>query len=144
MHSRNMARSPYNKEVEMVYCFSGLVKRGATMCIVAEEQMTRSVASEVLFVKVVDSSICLVRWLKRTCDVREFLKHCTRETAPFNLPSSSCRTISTDIPDLLLPLLPIVHRFWLVLRATSCILTELLYVGLSWLPCFCSVMWGGP
>ena len=49
-----------------------------------------------------------------------------------------------DIPDPLLPLLPIVHHFWQVLRATSCILTELLYVGLSWSPCFCSAMWEGP
>ena len=57
--------------------------------------------------------------------------------------SSSCRAASTDIPDPLLPLLPIVHCFWQVLRATSRMLTELLYVGLSWLPCFCSAMWGG-
>ena len=42
------------------------------------------------------------------------------------------------------PLIPIVHRFWQVLRATSCILTELLYVGLSLLSCFCSAIWGGP
>ena len=60
------------------------------------------------------------------------------------LSSSSCRATSTDIPDPLSPLLPIVHRFWLVLRATSRILTELLYVGSSWSPCFCSAMWGGP
>ena len=26
--------------------------------------------------------------------------------------SSSCRAASTDIPELLSPLLPIVHRFW--------------------------------
>ena len=32
--------------------------------------------------------------------------------------SSSCRGASTDIPDPLSPLLPIVHRFWQVLRAT--------------------------
>ena len=43
----------------------------------------------------------------------------------------------------LLPL-PIVHRFRQVLRATPRILTELLYVGSSWLPCFCSAMWRGP
>ena len=51
---------------------------------------------------------------------------------------SSCRTASTDIPDPLPPLLPIVHRFWQVLRATSRIVTELLYVGSSWSSCFCS------
>ena len=34
-----------------------------------------------------------------------------------------------DIPDSLSPLLPIIHRFWQILRVTSRILTELLYVG---------------
>ena len=33
--------------------------------------------------------------------------------------SSSCRSASTDIPDPLSPLLPIVHRLWQVFRATS-------------------------
>ena len=37
------------------------------------------------------------------------------------------RAASTDILDTLSPLLPIVHRFWLVLEATSRILTELPY-----------------
>ena len=36
--------------------------------------------------------------------------------------SSSCRATSTDIPDPLSLLFPIVHRLWQVLRATSCIL----------------------
>ena len=58
--------------------------------------------------------------------------------------SSSCLAISTDIPDPLLPLLPIVHRFQLVLRTTSCIYTELLCVGSSWSPCLCSAMSRGP
>ena len=40
-------------------------------------------------------------------------------------------------------LLPIVHRFWQVIRATSRILTDLVYVGLSWSSCFCSAIWGG-
>ena len=57
--------------------------------------------------------------------------------------SSSCRAISTDIPDPLSPLLPIVHCFLQVLRATPRILTELLYVGSSWSPCFCLAMWRG-
>ena len=42
--------------------------------------------------------------------------------------SSSCRAISTDIPDPLSPPLPIIHCFQQVLRATSRIGTELLYV----------------
>ena len=37
--------------------------------------------------------------------------------------TSSCRASSTDIPDLLSPLLPIIHRFCQVFRATSCFLT---------------------
>ena len=37
--------------------------------------------------------------------------------------SSSCRAGSTDIPDLLSPLLPIVHRLGQVFWTTSCIVT---------------------
>ena len=37
--------------------------------------------------------------------------------------SSSGRAASTDIPDPLSPLLPIIHRFWQVFRTTSRILT---------------------
>ena len=37
--------------------------------------------------------------------------------------SSSCSAASTDIPDPLSPLFPIVHRLWQVFRATSRILT---------------------
>ena len=32
--------------------------------------------------------------------------------------SSSCHATITDIPDPLSPLLPIIHRFWQVFRAT--------------------------
>ena len=49
--------------------------------------------------------------------------------------SSSCRPTSTDIPDFLSPLLPIIHRFWQVFRATSRILAQLLYVRAG-LPAF--------
>ena len=58
--------------------------------------------------------------------------------------SSSCCAASMDIPDPLLPLFPIFHRFWQVLWATSHILTELLYVGSSWSLYFCSAMCGRP
>ena len=58
----------------------------------------------------------------------------------YHTSSSSCRATSTDIPDPLSTLLPIVHRFWQILWATSRIITELLYVGSSWSPCFCSDM----
>ena len=37
--------------------------------------------------------------------------------------SSSCRAASSDIPDPLSPLIPILHRLWQVFRATSRILT---------------------
>ena len=35
--------------------------------------------------------------------------------------SSSCRAASTDIPDPLSPLLPIIHRLQQVFRVTSCV-----------------------
>ena len=57
--------------------------------------------------------------------------------------SSSC-AISMNIADPLSLLLPIVHCFRQALRATSCIGTELLYIGLSWSSCLCSSMWRGP
>ena len=63
---------------------------------------------------------------------------------PYESSSSSYRAVSTDIPDPLSPLLPIVHRLWQVFRATSHILTELLYVCLSWPSCFCSAIYGCP
>ena len=53
-------------------------------------------------------------------------------------------TMSTDISDPLSPPLPIVHCFWQVFRATSCIGTELLYVESSWSSCLCSSMCRGP
>ena len=57
--------------------------------------------------------------------------------------SSSC-TASTDIPDPLSPLFPIVHHLWQVFRVTSLILTQLLYVCSSWSSCFCPAKCGGP
>ncbi len=55
--------------------------------------------------------------------------------------SSSRRAASTDIPDPLSTLLPIVHRFWPVFRATSRVLTQLLNVCSSWSSCFCSAIY---
>ena len=49
-----------------------------------------------------------------------------------------------DIPDPLLPPLSIVHRFCQVFRTTSCIYTQMLYVGSSWSSCLYSAMWRGP
>ena len=58
--------------------------------------------------------------------------------------SSSCCAASTDIPDPLSPLFPIVHRLWQVFWATSRILTQLLYVCSSWSSCFSSAICEGP
>ena len=58
--------------------------------------------------------------------------------------SSSCCTISTDLPDPLPLPYSIVHRFRQVLKVKSRICTELLYVGSSWSSCLCSSMWRGP
>ena len=49
--------------------------------------------------------------------------------------SSSCRAGSTDIPDPLLPLFPIVHRLRQVFWTTSRILTKLLNVCSCWSSC---------
>ena len=65
------------------------------------------------------------------------------QTKWHNSSSSSCHAASTDIPDPLSPLLPIVFRLWQVFRATSRILTELLYVCSSWSSCFCTAICGG-
>ena len=64
--------------------------------------------------------------------------------ATLKISSSSCRAISTDFPDLLPPPISIVHRFQLVFKATSCIGTELLYVGSSRSSCLCSSLRRGP
>ena len=57
--------------------------------------------------------------------------------------SSSYRDISTDLSDPLPPPFSIVHHFRLVFKATSCIITELLYVGSSWSSCLCLSLWRG-
>ena len=58
--------------------------------------------------------------------------------------SSSCHAISTDIPESLSQHLPIIKCFRQILRTTSRIGTELLYVESSWTSCICSSMWRGP
>ena len=52
--------------------------------------------------------------------------------------------ISRDIHDPFSPPLPTVYYFRLVLRATSRIGTELLYVRSSWSSCLSTCMWRGP
>ena len=58
--------------------------------------------------------------------------------------SSLCRSAITDLPDPLPPPVSIIHRSWQVFKATSCISTELLYIGSSWSSCICSSLWRGP
>ena len=61
------------------------------------------------------------------------------------IPSSiSCHAISMDIPDPLSPHLLIVHWFLQIHRVTSCIGTELMYIGFSWTSGLCSSIWRGP
>ena len=58
--------------------------------------------------------------------------------------SSSCRAVSMDITEPLSTAVSIVHRFWEVFQVTSCIGTELLYIGSCWSSSFFSSMWRGP
>ena len=58
--------------------------------------------------------------------------------------SSSYRNASTDLPDSHLQLVSIFRRSLEVFQATSCICTELLYIGSCWSSCLCSSMRRGP
>ena len=65
-------------------------------------------------------------------------------TLTYTSSSSSCLTASIDLPDT--PLLPIsiVYHSREVFQATSCIDTELLYIGSSWSSNFYSPMCRSP
>ena len=69
--------------------------------------------------------------------------HCilcwTMSSSSSSSSSSSCHAVSMDIPDPLLPFLPIIHCLWQVFRATSRILTYQLNVCSSWSSCF--ILW---
>ena len=67
--------------------------------------------------------IIIIRYLKSNSCVQVI--YFTLEVL---ISSSSCRAASTDIPDPLSPLLPIIHRLWQFFRVTSCVLTYLLYM----------------
>ena len=58
--------------------------------------------------------------------------------------SSSCRAVSTDLPDPLSPSVSIVHYTPEVFKAISCIGTELLYIGSSCSSCLFPSLWRGP
>ena len=55
--------------------------------------------------------------------------------------SSSCHNARGDLPDPLQTPFSIVHRSLWVFKATSCIGTEVLYVGSSQSSYICSFMW---
>ena len=57
--------------------------------------------------------------------------------------SSSCHTVSTDLPVPFSALVPIVYHSQQVFQVTSCIGTELLSVGSSWSTYLCLSMWRG-
>ena len=52
--------------------------------------------------------------------------------------SSSCHSVSTDLPDPLSPPVSIVHRSREVFKATSCIVTVKLCIGSCWSSYLCS------
>ena len=85
-------------------------------------------------------------WLRHSC--RKKKEYCAITVFScsflFSSSSSSWCAASTDIPDLLSLLLPIIHCRWQDFRTISRILTELLYVCSSWPSCFCSAICGGP
>ena len=58
--------------------------------------------------------------------------------------SSSCHTACTDLPNTLSPAISIIHHSLEVFQTKSCISTELLYIGSSWLSYLCSSIWRGP
>ena len=58
--------------------------------------------------------------------------------------SSSYHAANTDLTDPLSLLVSIVYSFREVFRATSCIGTELLYIGSSWSSNICSSLWSVP
>ena len=87
-------------------------------------------------------SLCWILFLK-SCWITKQPSNTSSMASSSSSSSSSCHTISTDLPDPLLPPFSIVHCFQQVFRATSHISIELLYVGSSWLSCLCSSMWGG-
>ena len=85
-----------------------------------------------------------LQWQIYFIEMKDFtFKSWALKTQKHTISSSSCPTISTDIPDPFSTLFPIVHCFRLVFRATSHIGTEL-YAGSSWASCLCSSMCRGP
>ena len=67
------------------------------------------------FASIEDNVDALIQWLK------DYIKKCRGRLITSS--SSSCHATSTDIPDPLSPLLPIIHRLRQVFRVTSCVLT---------------------
>ena len=73
-----------------------------------------------------------------------FLFSCVSSIFALNPSSSSSRAASMDLLDPHSSPISIVHHFREVFQATSCISTELLYIGSSWSSYLCSSMWRDP
>ena len=77
MYLKNKQKSPYSKKGGNHLLFSVLESKcGRLHEPATEEQTTTSAQLKVTLVKEVDSSVRLVMYPKKTCDVGEFLKHC--------------------------------------------------------------------
>ena len=87
----------------------------------------------------------LAIWLCPSLPVHHFRMAClARPKVKIKQYPSSCRAGSTNIPDPLFPLLPIVYHPRQILGTASRILTQLLNVCSCWSSCFCTAMCGGP
>ena len=57
---------------------------------------------------------------------------------------SLCHAVRTDLLDPFSPPVSIVHRFREGFQATTCMGTEMLYIGYNWSSYICSSMWSCP
>ena len=110
---------------------------------VSENFSVRKSDTDQFFFCVLISERC-VDWYVQITEVNWVEKWVATEEILMSSSSLSCCTISTDNPDPLPPAFSIIHHFRQVLKVTSCISTELLYVGSSWSSCLCLSMWRGP
>ena len=82
---RNMKESLYNTGVKTTYNFSGLEKKRGTICVTAEEHVTMSAVSQVLFIKKRIPVFTLSHNQKRLMMCVNSSNTVTRETTLFSL-----------------------------------------------------------
>ena len=85
-------------------------------------------------------SVCLFVWVLWHINLCRLFN---AKSILYKSSSSSCLSAGTDLPEPLSPPVSIVHCSWKVFKATSCIDTELLYIGSRWSSSLCSSMWKG-